>query len=324
VLHHFNKRVNVNNIRIVFFGTPGFAVPSLQGLIDRREQIMAVVTQPDRPVGRGQQVKLTPIKELALRHTLAVLQPERVRAPEFLETFRQLKADLAVVVAFGQIFSQALLDIPPYGFINVHSSLLPAYRGAAPINRAIINGDAETGVTIMQLDAGMDTGAILLQDPTPILPEDTAQTLHDRLAVLGAQLLGKALDQLRQGLWQPAAQEEALATCAPPMQKEDGLISWTRDARSLVNSVRGMTPWPGCYTFLDGKILKIHRAEAIEKICDLPPGTVITAQAAGIEVAAGSGAVRLQEVQLEGKKRMQAGDFLKGYRLAAGTRLGKD
>jgi methionyl-tRNA formyltransferase len=253
-----------------------------------------------------------------------VLQPERVRRPEFLDTFRGLKADLAVVVAFGQIFPRLLLDIPPQGCINVHSSLLPAYRGAAPINRAIINGATETGVTIMQLDEGMDTGAILLQDIMPIEPEDTAQTLHDRLAMLGAQLLGKALDQLRDGTWEPSAQNEAKATYAAMMKKEDGCIDWARDARSLVNLVRGMTPWPGCYTFLDGKILKIHRAEAIEKSCDMQPGTVISAQATGIDIAAGSGAVRLQEVQLEGKKRMSAGDFLKGYRLAPGTRFVKE
>jgi len=323
-MHDFNTRVNVNNLRIVFFGTPEFAAPSLQGLIDRHEQIVAVVTQPDRPVGRGQQVKLTPVKELALKHNLSVLQPERVRSPGFFETLRELNPDLAVVVAFGQIFSQALLDIPRYGFINVHSSLLPAYRGAAPINKAIINGDTETGVTIMQLDAGMDTGAILLQASTPILPEDTAATLHDRLSMLGAQLLGKALDQQRDGAWDPVAQDAARATYAAMMKKEDGCIDWTRDARSIINLVRGMTPWPGCHSFLDGKILKIHRAEAIEKKCALEPGTVIALQAAGIEVAAGSGAVRLQEVQLEGKKRMSAADFQKGYRLAPGARLAKD
>ncbi len=308
----------MNSLHIVFFGTPEFAVPSLQELIDRGEQIAAVVTQPDRPVGRGQQVKPSPVKELAFKHNLPVLQPERVRAPEFLETFRQLKPDLAVVVAFGQIFPQALLNIPRHGFINVHSSLLPAYRGAAPIQWAIINGDTETGVTIMQLDAGMDTGAILLQDPMPILPEDTAQTLHDRLAVLGAKLLGKALDQLRDGAWEPVAQDEARATYAAMMKKEDGLIDWEKDARSLVNQVRGMTPWPGCYTWLEGKMLKVHRAEALEKTCSTRPGTVVAAASGGIEVAAGRGSVLVQEVQLEGKKRMPAGVFLKGYRLAAG------
>jgi methionyl-tRNA formyltransferase len=253
-----------------------------------------------------------------------VLQPERVRAPEFLEIFRSLHPDLAVVVAFGQIFPQALLDIPRYGFINVHSSLLPAYRGAAPINRAIINGDAETGVTIMQLDAGMDTGAILFQDPMPILPQDTAATLHDRLAVLGAKLLGQALDQLRDGAWEPEAQDEAGATYAAMMKKEDGLIDWGKDARSLVNQVRGMTPWPGCYTWLEGKMLKIHRAEALEKTHSSRPGTIIAAAPGGIEVAAGSGTVLLHELQLEGKKRLPAGDFLKGYRIAAGLRLVKE
>jgi methionyl-tRNA formyltransferase len=308
----------MDSLRIVFFGTPEFAVPSLQELIVRTEDITAVVTQPDRPVGRGQQVKPSPVKELALTHHLPVLQPERVRRPEFLENFRSLKPDLAVVVAFGQIFPKALLDIPPHGFINVHSSLLPAYRGAAPINRAIINGEAETGITIMQLDEGMDTGAILLQAPAPILPQDTAATLHDRLAVLGAQLLGKALDRLREGAWEPAAQDEATATYAAMMKKEDGCLDWTRDAGSLVNQVRGMTPWPGCYTWLDDKMLKIHRAEALETSHRAQPGTVVAAEPGGIEVAAGRGSVLLKEVQLEGKKRMPAGDFLKGYRLAAG------
>ena len=312
----------MDKLKIAFFGTPEFAVPALQKLIDRGEDIMAVVTQPDRAVGRGQQVKLTPVKQLALTYALAVLQPERVRQPEFLEAFRQLKCDLAVVVAFGQIFPQALLDIPPYGFINVHSSLLPAYRGAAPINWAIINGETETGATIMQLDAGMDTGAILLQERLPIQPDDTAQTLHDRLARLGAQLLGKALDELRQGLWQPRAQDGSQATYAALMKKDDGLIDWTRDSRSLVNQVRGMTPWPGCFSFIDGKILKIHRAAALEKKHGHQPGMVMAADAEGIEVAAGSGSVLLREVQLEGKKRMEARDFLKGFRLKAGSRLG--
>ena len=295
----------MEHLRIVFFGTPEFAVPSLRELINRGEDIAAVITQPDRPVGRGQQVKLTPVREVALKHALLVLQPEQVRQPEFLEAFRQLRPDLAVVVAFGQIFPKALLDIPPRGFINVHSSLLPAYRGAAPINWAIINGETETGATIMQLDAGMDTGAILLQEREPILPEDTAQSLHDRLAQLGAQ-------------------NDAQATYAALMKKEDGLLDWTRDSRSLVNQVRGMTPWPGCFSFLDGKILKIHRAAAIDKKHGLQPGTIMAADTGGIEVAAGSGSLLLLEVQLEGKKRMEARDFLKGCRLAAGTRLGKN
>jgi methionyl-tRNA formyltransferase len=311
----------MDSLRIVFFGTPEFAVPSLQELIARKEDIIAVVTQPDRPVGRGQQVKPSPVKELALKQHLSVLQPERVRRPEFLDVFRSLKPDLAVVVAFGQIFPRALLDIPGLGFINVHSSLLPAYRGAAPISRAIINGEAETGVTIMQLDEGMDTGSILLKAPMPILPQDTAATLHDRLAVLGAQLLGEALDQLRDGAWKPVAQDEAGATYAAMMKKEDGCIDWSRDAGSIVNQVRGMTPWPGCHTWLGDKMLKIHRAGALEKSHCAQPGTVVAVEPEGMEVAAGRGSVLVQEVQLEGKKRMTAGDFLKGYRLAAGTRF---
>jgi len=304
--------------RIVFMGTPEFALPSLQILIDRRENLAGVVTQPDKPVGRGQHVKLTPIKELALKHHIAVFQPQRVKSPDFVQQLKTLAPDLVVVAAYGQIFSRTLLDIPSRGFINVHSSLLPAYRGAAPINRALINGDTETGVTIMLLDEGMDTGDILLQGATSILADENASMLHDRLAGLGAKLLGKTLDMLRSGSWSPVPQNHEQATYAPMLKKKDGLILWDRDARSIANQVRGMTPWPGCYTYLQGKLLKIHWAVPVEREAGVPPGKIISASQKGIEVATGKGSLLIKDVQLEGKKKMATEDFLKGHRLASG------
>jgi methionyl-tRNA formyltransferase len=304
--------------RIVFMGTPEFALPSLQILIDRRENLAGVVTQPDKPVGRGQHVKLTPIKELALKHHIAVFQPQRVKSPDFVQQLKTLAPDLVVVAAYGQIFSRALLDIPSCGFINVHSSLLPSYRGAAPINWALINGDTETGVTIMLLDEGMDTGDILLQGATSILADENASMLHDRLAGLGAKLLGKTLDMLRSGSWSPVPQNHEQATYAPMLKKKDGRILWDQDALSIANQVRGMTPWPGCYTYLQGKLLKIHWAVPVEREAGVPPGKIISASQKGIEVATGKGSLLIKDVQLEGKKKMTTEDFLKGHRLASG------
>lgn len=315
---------HMQEIRIVFFGTPRFALPSLQTLLDRGQRPVAVVTQPDRRVGRGQHVQISPVKELASQEGLAVVQPGRIRAPDFMRQFRSLEPDLAVVAAYGQIFSQDVLDVPRYGFINVHSSLLPAYRGAAPINWAIINGESETGVTIMQVNLEMDSGPILLQQKETILPDDTAAALHDRLAVLGGRLLGKALDQLAGQGWKPVAQRHELATYAPMLSKQDGLIDWSQPAAVIYNRLRGMTPWPGCFTLLGGRILKLHRAAVQEHGSgSAVPGTVLSAGDAGITVAAGSGALRILSLQLEGKKQMSAGDFLKGAKLQHGTVLGK-
>lgn len=308
--------------KIIFFGTPDFAVPSLKILIARRENIRVVVTQPDRPVGRGQQLRFSPVKALALENGLPVLQPEKAKAPDFIEQIRSLSPDLAVVVAYGQIFPKTLLDIPKNGFINVHSSLLPSYRGAAPINRAIISGETETGVTIMQLDEGMDTGDILLQAKTRIAPAENAAALHDRLAVLGADLLGRALDLLEQDQWQPIAQNHEKACYAPMLKKEDGRIDWQLPSDVLYNRIRGMTPWPGCFTLLDKKLLKIHSAEKIDSENVAAPGQVISISDSGITVAAGKGALLLKEVQLAGKKRMPAKDFIKGHQLDPGTVLG--
>jgi len=304
-------------------GTPEFAVPSLTVLIERKENLVGVVTQPDRPVGRGQNLKASPVKQCAAAHGVPIFQPQKVKRPDFVEQLRQLAPDVAVVVAYGQIFSRELLDIPPRGFINVHSSLLPAYRGAAPINWALINGEKRTGVTIMRLDEGMDTGAIIIQEETPVRADDNAQRLHDRLAELGAGLLAKTLDMLQTGSWDPAPQDHSRATYAPLLKKQDGLIAWTKTAAAIVNQIRGMTPWPGCFTYLGKRLLKIHLAVVLEKEVHVPPGTILTAAESGIEVAAAGGSVLVKELQLEGKKRMAAADFLKGTRLAPGAHLGE-
>ncbi len=309
----------MDNPRIVFMGTPHFAVPALQKLIERRADLIGVVTQPDRPVGRGQHLKPSPIKELSRAHNLPIFQPTKVKDPDFIDVFLKLHPDLVVVVAYGQIIPRQLLDIPTCGFINVHSSLLPAYRGAAPINRALINGETQTGVTIMRLDEGMDTGDIIIQEAVSILPEDDAATLHDRLARHGAQLLSKTLDMLKTGGWHPVPQDHHKATYAPMLKKEDGLINWTEDAARIANKIRGMTPWPGCFTYCGDKLLKIHRAEVLEKQVQCSPGTIIESSRQGIEVATGRGVLVLKNVQLEGKKKMSAEAFLKGHQLAPGT-----
>jgi len=309
--------------RIVFMGTPEFAVPSLRLLIERQEDLVCVVTQPDRPVGRGRKLLPSPIKKIACEQGMAVLQPERIREPGFSAAFSRLSADLAVVAAYGQIIPGRLLDMPRHGFINVHSSLLPAYRGAAPVNWALINGDRQTGVTIMQLDEGMDTGDIIIQQEIPILPEDDAATLHDRLAVAGAELLGKALDILREGAWRPVPQSDADATCAPLLKKEDGLVVWENDAAGIANRVRGMTPWPGCFTWLNGRMLKIHRARAIDRQPPVAPGQVVSVSRLGIEVATGRGSLLISQVQIEGKRKMAADEFIRGHRLAPGTSFTK-
>jgi methionyl-tRNA formyltransferase len=299
-------------------GTPRFALPSLQILIDRSEQIAAVVTQPDRPAGRGQHIALPPIKELALKHHLPVLQPVKVRDAQFIAQIKELSPDLIVVVAFGQILPRALLDIPPYGCVNVHASLLPFYRGAAPINWVLINGETETGVTLMLLDEGMDTGDMLLQEKLPLMPTDTVATLHDKLAQSGARLLGKSLDELGSAGWTCIPQDHARATYAPLLKKEDGLIQWQKSAREIHNQIRGMNPWPGCFTYFNGKLLKVFAAEVREHETQGTPGSIIEISESGITVATGNGMLVLKEVQLEGKKRLPVEEFVKGKAVKCG------
>jgi len=304
--------------RILFMGTPRFALPSLQVVIDREETVIGVVTQPDRPSGRGQQVVMPPVKELAMRHNLPVYQPLKVRDQHFIQQVQALAPDLIVVVAFGQILPRALLDIPPRGCINVHASLLPAYRGAAPINWALINGETVTGVTIMLLDEGMDTGDILLQKTVSIRPDDTAATTHDRLAESGAVLLGEALDELRSNGWKRIPQDHTQATYAPILKKEDGLIQWSKSAREIHNQVRGMNLWPGCFTFFRGKLLKIYHTGVLEKNEGAIPGKITAVGDSGFVVSTGSGTLLIQELQIEGKKKMPAGDFIKGQGIKVG------
>lgn len=303
-------------------GTPRFACPTLERLVERGDEILAVVTQPDRPRGRGQKPLPPPVKELAERHCLTVLQPHRVRAPEFIDAMRELNPDLIVVVAFGQILPKALLEVPRYGCINVHASLLPRYRGAAPLNWCIINGETETGVTTMLMDVGLDTGDMLLKKVTPIDPEEDTSSLHDRLALIGAEALDETVELLVAGRLKPEKQDDTLSCYAPMLKKEDGLIDWAREPLAIKNLVRGMNPWPGAFTYLDGKLVKVFRVRTGNGSGEA--GTVLAAGRDGIEVACNGGSVILEELQLEGKKRLPARDFLAGCRISPGTILGKE
>jgi len=305
--------------RIVFFGTPSFALPALQTLFERTDEVVAVVTQPDRERGRGRRVVFSPVKELTLRHHLTLLQPERVKEELFQETLRGLQPDIIIVVAFGQILPKSILNIPQYGAINVHASLLPQYRGAAPIAWAILNGEKVTGITTMVMDEGMDTGDILLQVETPIGNEETCETLHDRLASLGAQLLRETLEKMKAGNIHPIPQDHSKATYAPPLRKEDGHIDWKKGADEIDRQVRAFNPWPGAFTKLDDQWLKIYRGEVRERTLTGKTGAVVWVGSDFIEVETGKDSLRIKEVQLEGRRRMTIRDFLSGHSIPVGT-----
>jgi methionyl-tRNA formyltransferase len=301
----------------VFLGTPEFAVPSLQALASRGHQVAAVFTQPDRPKGRGNQVAESPVKLAAKTLGIPVYQPERIRRPESVEQLRQLRAEMMVVVGYGQIIPQTIIDVPRYGILNVHASLLPKYRGAAPIQWAIANGETETGVTIMQIDAGLDTGDMLLKGAVSIAPEETAPELSARLAPLGAELLLEAMRQIEDGTVRRERQNHAQATLAPILKKEDGLIEWSRPAQRIYNRLRGFAPWPGAYTAFRGQQLSLLRAKPTERA--LAPGFLEVQKR---RVFAGCGentALELLEVQLAGKKRMPADAFANGYQIEGET-----
>ncbi len=306
-------------IRIVFMGTPQFACPTLQLLLDRGEAVVAVVTQPDRPKGRGQQLQAPPVKELATKYGIPVIQPLKVRAAEVVAEIRSFAPDLIIVIAFGQILPKALLDIPRLGSINVHASLLPRYRGAAPINWCIINGEQETGITTMLMDVGLDTGDMLVKRPTPVLPDEDASSLHDRLSILGAETMAETLDLLYSEKLIPEKQDDSLSCYAPLLKKELGAIEWQKSPEEIYNLVRGVTPWPGAYTRLDGKMLKLFTARTASG--EGAPGTLLRADRTGLEVACSGGSIVFIDLQLEGKKRMNAADFLAGYRVTPGTVL---
>ena len=311
-------------MRVIFMGTAELSCASLQALVTTPAlEVVAVVTQPDRPKGRDLKLQPSPVKELALRLGLPVLQPERARSPEFLVQLRELRPDLIVVVAYGQILPESLLALPPYGCLNVHTSLLPRHRGASPIQTAILNDDAETGVTIMKMDAGLDTGEIVNQEATPILATDDSETLHDRLAQIGADLLIRTLPDFVAGRIQPHVQPSQGASYAAKIRKQDGQIDWNRSARENWNRVRALTPWPGAFTFFAGQtqphLLKIWQAQ--EEGMSGFPGELLVADKSGLVVGCGQGSLRILQLQREGGRRLPYQEFLAGQKLKRGDRF---
>lgn len=309
--------------RVIFMGTPDFAVPSLAALIAGGYDVVGVVTQPDRPAGRGRKLTASPVKRFAEEHGLPVLQPATFRQPEPVAALSALAPDVIVVAAYGLILPQAVLDIPPHGCLNVHGSLLPKYRGAAPIPAAILAGDGETGVTIMLMDAGMDTGPILSQATCPIEPQDTTGTLTAKLAELGAALLAETLPRWLAGEIEPQPQAHELASYAPMIRKADGRIDWTLPAAQITRQVRAYQPWPGATTFWNGKPLKLLKAQPLPEVAVKEgPGRVL-AWGDAAAVVTGKGLLLLEEVQLAGRRPLPIGDFLRGQRGFVGSVLGE-
>lgn len=311
-------------MRAVFMGTPGFAVPTLDALIAAGHQVVAVYTQPDRPKGRGQQVQFSPVKEAALRNGLPVRQPERIRRPENVEELRELAADVMVVVGYGQIIPQAIIDLPAHGIVNVHASLLPKYRGAAPIQWAVANGETVTGVTTMLINAGLDTGDMLLKSETPIRLEETALDVGPRLAQDGARLLVQTLAQMEAGALVPEPQNDAEATLAPILKKDDGRIDWTWSASKIANRCRGFLPWPGAWTTFRGQMIHIWKAKPANDISLGISGSVHIAGRRLLAACGGGTVLELEELQLEGRKRVSAEAFRNGQRLTQTEKLGEN
>ena len=300
-------------MRLVYMGTPQFAVGPLRALAAAGHELAGVVTRTDKPAGRGRSVAAPPVKLAAMELGFPVFQPKRVREAEFIETLRGLAPEAVIVAAYGQILPKEILDLPKFGCLNIHASLLPLYRGAAPINWAIIRGEHETGITIMRMDEGMDTGAVLMQERVPIDPKDTAGTLTEKLSVLGAKLITRALPLVEAGKLTEAPQDGSKATMAPLLKKENGLIDWTLPAAGIHDRVRGFSPWPGAYTFLEGKMVKIITTEVIAAQGE--PGLLYVKDKSFLDVGAGSGLLRLVSIQLEGKRPMTAAEFLRGHRV---------
>jgi methionyl-tRNA formyltransferase len=302
-------------------GTPEFAIPSLKALVQSDHHIGLVVTQPDRPKGRGRKIVPPPVKLSAERYGIETLQPESVSDKKFTDRMTRLKPDVMVVVAFGHILSKPLLALPLLGAVNIHASLLPKYRGPAPIQRALINGDKETGVTSIRLDTGLDTGDILLSRKTSIKPDDTSETLHDRLAEMGADILIETLTGFAENRILPIPQDHGKASYAPMLKKEDGRIDWRLPARKIESLIRGTTPWPGAFTFHIGKRLKIFRARVIPSSCEEAPGSVIKGFPDELRIATGKGILSIVEIQSESGKRLPVEIFLRGYPLPPGSLL---
>lgn len=309
---------SARKLRTVFMGTAPFALPTLRSLADT-EEVIAVITQPDRPRGRGREVAPPPTKELAAVLGLQVLQPERVKDPSFVAQLEELRPDVIVVAAFGQILPPAVLDLPPVGCINVHPSLLPKYRGAAPINWAIINGESKTGVTTYFMDDGMDTGPILLVREIEIGADETAQELGEQLAVIGGEIAAETMQGLKEKNLQPIPQDEKGATYTPLLKKSDGLIHWEEEAGRIRNQIRGMLPWPVAFTWWQGKRMKLFRSRVGDGTG--APGE-ITSVDTGLEVACGTGSLYIEELQLEGGRKMGWDEFTRGHQLTVGEKLG--
>lgn len=308
-------------MKVVFMGTPDFAVGTLEAIIEAGHEVVLVVTQPDKPKGRSGALQFPPVKECALEHGIEVFQPEKIRLKENVEYLKNYEADIFVVAAFGQILPKEILDMPKYGCINVHASLLPKYRGAAPIQWAVINGDPVTGVTIQQMDIGVDTGDIIVAKELAIGAEETGGGLFDKLAVVGAEACLEAMEQISNGTATRSPQNHEEATHVSMISKEFGNIDWNKSAVEIERLVRGLNPWPSAYTKLDGKTFKIWKAEVVDENTDAKPGTIVAVEKNSLKVQTGESMLSLLEVQLEGKKRMDAGSFLRGYAVEIGTLL---
>lgn len=328
-------------MKIVFMGTPDYAAGALEALIEDGYDITAVVTQPDKPKGRSKELQFSPVKECALRHGIPVFQPRRIKTPEAIEELKQYEADVYVVAAFGQILSQEILDMPRLGSINIHASLLPKYRGCSPIQHVIIDGEQETGITIMQMDAGIDTGDMLYKKKIAIAEDETFETLHDKLMVLGGEAITEALPLIASGQITPEKQVDADSCYAPMIEKSMGQIDFTKEAVAIDRLIRGMNPWPSAYTYYNGKQLKIWKAVSVEEgscaesgsmeesavefgnaVRKATPGQIVAVSKDYIEVATEKGNLRIYELQLEGKKRMTTHDFLLGVKMQPGEILG--
>ena len=299
-------------------GTPDFSVGTLEALVEAGHEVCLVVTQPDKPKGRGKEMQYTPVKEAALKHGIEVYQPRRIREAECVEKLRQYNADIMVVVAFGQIIPKEILEMVPYGCVNVHASLLPKYRGAAPIQWSIIDGEVVTGVTTMQMDEGLDTGDMLLKTEVPITAEETGESLHDKLAKAGAALCVETLAKLQEGSIVPEKQGESPTAYAKMLDKKLGNIDWTKSAVEIERLVRGLNSWPSAYTYWNKKVVKIWKASVTDENSNEQVGTVVKVEKDGFYVQTGNGLLKVLELQIPGKKRMDAGAFLRGYTIEPG------
>lgn len=305
-------------MKVIYMGTPDFAVEPLEAILRAGHEVTAVVTQPDKQKGRGKEVQMTPVKECALAHHIPVLQPVKIKEPEAVAALRSYPADIFVVAAFGQLLTEEILTMPRFGCVNIHASLLPAYRGAAPIQWAIINGEEKSGVTIQQMAKGLDTGDMLLKREVTLSPKETGASLFDKLMHVGAELIVEALPLIEQGAIVPEKQKEDQASYVSRLTKEMGNIDFTKDAVEIERLIRGLNSWPSAYTYFKGKTLKIWEADVTDRQADAQPGTIICVGKDYIEVAAGEGTLCIKSVQLEGKRRVSVKDFLLGYEVKEG------